>query len=160
MDSQRWSTVAVWGCFAVAVVVGCQAEPAPAPTSVPKFDARALAVEERIATIGRGIEDYKKDVGRFPSKLEDLFRSEAKGWRGPYVRTGPAAAPGAPAVTVEQQLTDLWGNRFKYEAGPDSAKVVSCGPDGKEGTSDDLVVTVPKGPSISPPSSGAEPKQP
>jgi hypothetical protein len=127
---------------------------------VPKFDARALAVEERMASIGRGIEHYKKDVGQFPQKLEDLFRSEAKGWRGPYVGTGPAAAPGAPAVTVEQQLTDLWGNRFKYEAGPDSAKVVSWGPDGKEGTSDDLLVTVPKGPSENPSSSRGEPKQP
>ncbi len=126
----------------LAVWAGCQSREASPPSPPPKagaFDPRVPAMQERLESIGRGLAKYKKDLGAYPQKLDELFASSAQGWKGPYVGTGPASAPGAPSYSVEDQLRDSWGNPFKYVPGQDSPKVISFGPDGKEGTADDLV---------------------
>ncbi len=145
---QAWLwRVAAGVLLGLVVWAGCQGQQAPAPAAkAPAFDPRVLAMQERLEDIGRGLAKFKADVGRYPEKLEELFASDAPGWKGPYVGTGPPSAPGAPSYGVQQQLTDSWGNRFKYVAGGEGPKVVCFGPDGKEGTADDLVVGPLAGP--------------
>lgn len=141
MQRARW-WVAGGVVFAVVGWAGCQARQASPPTA-PKaqtFDPRVLAMQERLESIGRGLAKHRNDVGTYPQKIEELFASTAKGWKGPYVGTGPPSAPGAPPYGVEQQLKDSWGNPFKYVPAEDPPKVICFGPDGKEGTADDLVV--------------------
>lgn len=148
MQRRRWWWVA-GGLMAWSMVwAGCQARQAASPPAPkePAFDPRVLAMQERMGEFGRGLSKYKRDVGRYPQKFEELFTSTAPGWKGPYVGSGPPSAPGAPSYGVQQQLTDSWGNTFKYVPGGDTPKVISFGPDGKEGTADDLVVAPPADP--------------
>jgi len=147
MQGARWYVAGV-AVFVALGWPGCQARQAaaPAPPKAPTFDPRVPAMQERLENIARGLAKHKKDVGSYPQKLEELFASTAKGWKGPYVGTGPASAPGAPSYGVEQQLKDSWGNAFKYVRDEDPPKVICLGPDGKEGTADDLVVRPPAEP--------------
>jgi len=75
---------------------------------------------------------FEVDNGFFPRSLQDLVTqpSNAKNWHGPYF--DPPKLP-----------VDPWGNPYiygypgKHNAG--SYDLLSCGPDGKEGTEDDIV---------------------
>lgn len=136
----------LFGMAAAAVLTGCQTKVDTQPSAQPQFDPQVAAIEERMQTIARGLERYRGDVGDYPQKLDDLFASDAAGWKGPYVNTGPPAAPGAPSYTVDQQLTDLWGNRYEYTHDAKSAQVISFGPDKTKGTEDDIVVTASPSP--------------
>lgn len=142
MQRARWWWVTGGVLLCWVAWAGCQTRQAgPSPASKGSaFDPRVLAMEERLKDIGRGLAKYKNDLGRYPPKLEELFASTAPGWKGPYVASGPPAAPGAPSYTPQDQLRDSWGNALKYVADDASPKVMSFGPDGKEGTADDLVM--------------------
>jgi general secretion pathway protein G len=73
---------------------------------------------------------YEVDNGFFPKSLQDLLvqPNNAKNWHGPYLDRLPS---------------DPWGNPYiyyfpgKHSAG--SYDLLSVGPDGKEGTDDDVV---------------------
>ena len=130
------------GLMAAAALLGCQSKEQSQKPSQPKFNPQALAVEARAQDIATGIEKYKRDVGQYPQKLDDLFASDAKGWRGPYVGSGRPAVPNGQAHGPASLLTDLWGQPFVYVNDAVSPKVLSLGPDKQQGTADDIVVTV------------------
>ena len=73
---------------------------------------------------------YEVDNGFFPKSLQDLLvqPSNAKNWHGPYLDKTPV---------------DPWGNPYIYyfpgKHNPGSYDLLSVGPDGKEGTDDDVV---------------------
>ena len=73
---------------------------------------------------------YEVDNGVFPKSLRDLIQQPAgaKNWRGPYLGKLPV---------------DPWGNAYIYcYPGKHNLKffdLQSAGPDGKEGTDDDIV---------------------
>ena len=73
---------------------------------------------------------YEVDNGVFPKSLQDLIQqpSDAKNWRGPYLGKLPV---------------DPWGHSYIYyypgKHNPTSYDLLSVGPDGKEGTDDDIV---------------------
>jgi general secretion pathway protein G len=77
------------------------------------------------------------DTGRFPTEDEGLNAlieqpTDVQIWE-----------PGGYLETTELPL-DGWGHEFKYEAFPESGKqfaIRSFGPDGEEGTEDDLLST-------------------
>jgi hypothetical protein len=69
-----------------------------------------------IESIANGVELYRADAGQIPSRLEDLIPK--------YVR---------------DLHSDPWGRNYVLYRGPGGAAVVSAGPDGALGTSDDLV---------------------
>jgi len=133
------------GCWllALTLLTGCQAKDENTRPPQQRFDPRVPAIEDRIQSFARGVATYKADVGNYPQKLEELFVSDAKGWKGPYAGSAPSSAPGAPKYGAEQHLTDGWGNRLKYAFHAESPKILSLGPDGKEGTDDDIAVKVP-----------------
>ena len=72
---------------------------------------------------------YEVDLGTYPKSLQDLITApgDARNWHGPYLDSLPQ---------------DPWGHAYvyifpgKHTAGYD---LLSVGPDGKQGTDDDIV---------------------
>ena len=81
--------------------------------------------------IKTALDSYEVDNGFYPKGLQDLLKqpSNAKNWRGPYL--DPATLP-----------VDPWGNPYVYyypgKHNTTSYDLLSVGPDGKEGTDDDI----------------------
>ena len=73
---------------------------------------------------------YKADTGRYPEGLQELIdkSTDATNWHGPY---------------LDKLLVDPWGNPYVYycpgKHSTNSYDLLSVGPDGKEGTDDDIV---------------------
>jgi general secretion pathway protein G len=94
--------------------------------------ARITAANADIhAGIKTVLDHYEIDNGFYPRSLNDLLQQpgDAKNWHGPYF--DPAQLP-----------VDPWGNAYVYyypgkhnQSGYD---LLSVGPDGKEGTDDDI----------------------
>ena len=92
--------------------------------------ARKQAV---FADINGGIKSalgaYEVDMGFYPKSLHELLTppSNARNWHGPY---------------LERLPVDPWGNPYIYyypgKHTPSGYDLLSVGPDGKEGTDDDL----------------------
>jgi general secretion pathway protein G len=74
---------------------------------------------------------YEVDNGNYPKSLQDLLAppGNAKNWHGPYLES--AKLP-----------VDPWGNPYVYyypgKHMPTGYDLLSVGPDGKEGTDDDI----------------------
>jgi general secretion pathway protein G len=93
-------------------------------------------VTAAVADINGGIKSalgqYEVDNGFYPKSMQDLIvaPSNAKNWHGPYFDS-PAKLP-----------VDPWGNNYiYYYPGKHNANgydLLSAGPDGKEGTDDDI----------------------
>lgn len=80
--------------------------------------------------IKSALDQYNVDVGTYPKSLQDLITppSNAKNWHGPYLDKLPV---------------DPWQNPYVYyypgKHTANSYDLLSVGPDGKEGTEDDIV---------------------
>jgi len=74
--------------------------------------------------------NYEVDMGSYPKSLQDLVKApnNAKNWHGPYLDKLPE---------------DPWYHPYIYyfpgRHNPSSYDLLSAGPDGKEGTEDDIV---------------------
>jgi general secretion pathway protein G len=81
--------------------------------------------------IKEALDAYEIDNGTYPWSLQDLVQqpSNAKNWHGPYLD------PPRPPI-------DPWGNPYVYyypsKHKPNGYDLLSVGPDGKEGTDDDI----------------------
>jgi general secretion pathway protein G len=96
-------------------------------------DARKAAAYADIhGGIKTALDSYEVDNGFYPKSLADLIQqpSNARGWHGPYF--DPPVLP-----------VDPWGNPYIYyfpgKHNPTGYDLLSAGPDGKEGTDDDIV---------------------
>ena len=75
------------------------------------------------------LDAYEVDNGMYPRSLQDLFKqpSNARNWHGPYLDNAPV---------------DPWGNPYVYyypgKHNTSGYDLLSVGPDGKEGTDDDI----------------------
>ncbi len=105
-----------------------KAKAAPAP------DARTLAAKIQIGVLSTALESYHLDVARHPGGDEGLAAlaqppktgPAAARWKGPYVKSVPQ---------------DPWGNPFRYQfpgTHGTAFDLWSAGPDGKDGTEDDV----------------------
>ena len=106
---------------------------------VPKFSgrtelARLTAAKTQIATFGTALDAYEVDVGSYPkgrNGLMDLIQQprDAQTWKGPYLKGNDIPV-------------DPWGNAYIYECpgkqNPSSYDIASAGPDGREGSDDDV----------------------
>lgn len=90
--------------------------------------AKVAAATSELATLGRCIETFRIDVGRYPTTEEGLEAlrtapSDAEGWKGPY--------------TNKPIKPDPWNSDYVYESpgaeGDDSYLLFSYGKDGVEG---------------------------
>jgi len=105
---------------------------------VPKFSskseqARQAAAKTDIANMETALDTFEVDAGRYPTQEEALHAlvdqpSGVKEWHGPYIKRGVPKDP--------------WGNdyiyRFPGQVNRSGYDLLSCGPDGKEGTDDDI----------------------
>lgn len=94
--------------------------------------SRIVAAQTDIrAGIKTALDHYEIDNGTYPRSLNDLLvqPADAKHWAGPYL--DPAQLP-----------IDPWGNPYVYyfpgKHNPNGYDLLSVGPDGKEGTDDDI----------------------
>ena len=84
------------------------------------------------AGIKTALDSFEVDNGHYPKSLQELIQqpSNAKNWHGPYF--DPPTLP-----------VDPWGNPYVYyypgKHNPTGYDLLSVGPDGKEGTDDDIV---------------------
>jgi general secretion pathway protein G len=94
----------------------------------------AHAVVSNSGPIATAIDTFRLDVGRYPEELSELVEkpadeAEAKKWNGPYVKS-------------VENLVDTWGNAINYESpgkvNENSYDLWSVGPDGEDGTDDDI----------------------
>lgn len=86
--------------------------------------AKANLAKSEVQTLAQKIDQYKDDVGRYPTSLNDLATQPqgATGWLGPYAKPG--------------ELKDPWGNDISYKApGEDghAFDLIILGKDGKPG---------------------------
>jgi general secretion pathway protein G len=95
-------------------------------------DARKTAAKTQIASFSTVLDAFEVDNGYYPKGkggLQDLVSqpSDALNWKGPYLKDLPK---------------DPWNNDYVYEYpgrnNANSYDLSSMGPDGKEGTEDDV----------------------
>jgi len=95
-----------------------------------KAERDAAAAE--VGLIKRGIEMYRFHTRQYPSDLQELVTkpSDAKladRWGGPY---------------LDKVSTDPWDNDYRFAApgkhNPDTFDIWSVGPDGQDGSADDI----------------------
>jgi general secretion pathway protein G len=91
--------------------------------------ARQTAVRADLSSIKTALDAFEVDNGYYPKSLQDLLQqpNNAKNWHGPYLENVPQ---------------DPWGNPYVYyypgRHNQNSYDLLSVGPDGKEGTEDDI----------------------
>jgi general secretion pathway protein G len=90
------------------------------------------AAKSNVSLIRGAIERYRLDMNKYPTKLEDLWTKPsdtavADKWSGPY---------------MEPLKADPWGAEYQYSAqgkkNTDKYDFWSNGPDGQNGTDDDI----------------------
>jgi general secretion pathway protein G len=94
--------------------------------------SRVVAAQADVKSgIKAALDHYEIDNGTYPKSLNDLIQqpSDAKHWAGPYF--DPPQLP-----------VDPWGNAYLYyypsKRNQPTYDLLSAGPDGKEGTDDDI----------------------
>lgn len=83
-----------------------------------------------MGVLEQSLQLYRVHNNRYPSTEQGLDAmiaapADVRTWRGPY--------------TESNKLNDPWGNKFQYESDGRNFKIISGGPDGSVGTSDDIV---------------------
>jgi general secretion pathway protein G len=86
-------------------------------------EARITKAQTDCATIAGGVTGYRAKHGRLPDSLEVLWTKDDKG-----------------RSELEEVGDDPWGNPYVLREGngPNDWEVISYGPDGSEGTEDDV----------------------
>jgi type II secretory pathway pseudopilin PulG len=92
-----------------AAVIGC------AGAQRPREDGKVSVARVQARQMATACEQYRVDKGKAPDTLNDLV----------------------PAY-LELIANDPWGNKFVYPAEAGACVVVSKGPDGRSGSSDDI----------------------
>lgn len=89
--------------------------------------AKVRAARTQVKAFEQSALSYSLDNKKLPASLNDLLtnNSGSAKWQGPYIssRTIP---------------TDPWGAEYIYAAKGNSVEIISCGPDGAQGTVDDI----------------------
>jgi general secretion pathway protein G len=93
-----------------------------------RTEVSSTAMEEagrhEMKLVAMAIEIYRGDVGSYPPNLEALIGADGPpGWNGPYVNRMPP---------------DPWGRPYRYAVDEDGYTLTSLGPDGLQGTDDDV----------------------
>lgn len=118
---------------AVGVAWGALALLRPVMESGAKY-YRAEMTRARLAEVAAAADDFKKDVGRYPTQEEGLVAlleepADTDSWLGPYL---------PETYVVEGAVVDADGLPLGYRASPNEHVVFAAGADGKPGTADDV----------------------
>jgi general secretion pathway protein G len=116
----------------VVVILGILASLVVPRLSGRTEEARKQAAKSDIeGGIALALDVYEADNGSYPTDLNALVQkpADAKDWKGPYLKKGLPKDP--------------WGNSYVYRFpgvhNDSTYDLLSAGPDGKEGTADDIV---------------------
>jgi len=116
----------------VVVIIGILAAIVIPKIAGKSEQARVTAAQTDIkAGIKAALDSYEIDNGTYPKSLQDLLKqpANARNWHGPYF--DPPQLP-----------VDPWGYPYVYyypgKHNPNGYDLLSVGPDGKEGTEDDI----------------------
>jgi general secretion pathway protein G len=123
-------------CRADAPVAGAEGALAllrPVMESGAKY-YRAEMTRARLAEVAAAADDFKKDVGRYPTQEEGLGAlikepPDAGEWLGPYL---------PETYVVDGAVVDADGLPLGYDASANEHVVLAVGADGKPGTADDV----------------------
>ncbi len=98
-------------------------------------DAEEGKVKGDIQTLHATLIRYKTKGGLYPTTAQGLKSLVSRPVDGPQPRS-------YKSLIREQALMDPWGNQYQYrypgKFNPDTYDIFSFGPDGKEGTEDDI----------------------
>jgi general secretion pathway protein G len=116
----------------VVVIIGILAALViPRITGESEHARKVTAYTDVNGGIKSAVDHYEVDNGKFPNNLQDLIvaPADAKNWRGPY-------------LDKAQLPVDPWKKTYVYhfpgKHNPNGYDLLSVGPDGKEGTDDDI----------------------
>lgn len=123
--------------MAILIIIGLLATVVVTKVASKIDQARITTTKANLKILHSAVNQFKMDTGRFPTEELGLLElieqpTDVMKWE-----------PGGYLETTELPL-DGWGNEFKYELYPESGKqfvIRSFGPDGEEGTEDDLLST-------------------
>jgi general secretion pathway protein G len=124
--------------MAMLIIIGLLATVVVTKVASKIDQARVTTTKANLKILHSAVNQFKMDIGRFPDEDMGLLELVEQ----------PADAemtwePGGYLETTEIPK-DGWGNEFIYELFPESGKqfaIRSAGPDGEEGTEDDLLST-------------------
>ncbi|SEA29211.1 type II secretion system major pseudopilin GspG [Alkalimonas amylolytica] len=104
----------------VMVILGLLAS-LVAPAMFSKVDSsKRNTAETQMQMLATSLDAYRLDVGRYPERLDELLRSDARNWDGPYL---PREVP-----------LDPWDNPYVYQRiSNNQYSLKSLGADGREG---------------------------
>ncbi len=106
----------------VIVILGLLAS-LVAPKMFGKEESSKIKIAQtQMKMLETSLDTFRLDVGSYPDNLNELLKSDKKGWDGPYL---PKDLP-----------LDPWGNPYVYSSTPAGEKpynMLSYGADGKEG---------------------------
>jgi len=128
--------LAACGWFRRSAPPAVASAPAPAQTPQSKQDVKIRAMRETIAYLDASVRAFKGVVGRYPTTEEGL-----RALSDPPVEFEPpvweSAPPRHPAIA-----DDYWFHPLRYRCSgarnPEAFDVWSAGPDGIDGTPDDI----------------------
>ncbi len=123
--------------MAMLIIIGLLATLVVTKVASKIDQARETTTKANLKALAAAVNQFRMDTGRFPTEDEQLMAlieqpSDVETWE-----------PGGYLETTEINK-DGWGNEFIYELYPESGKqfvIRSMGPDGEEGTEDDLLST-------------------
>ena len=123
--------------MAMLIIIGLLATLVVTKVATKIDQARITTTKANLKALHNAVNQFKMDTGRFPSDdkgLIDLIEqpTDVETWE-----------PGGYLETTEIP-PDGWGNEFIFELYPESGKqyvIRSSGPDGEQGTEDDLLST-------------------
>lgn len=123
--------------MAMLIIIGLLATLVVTKVASKIDQARVTTTKANLKALAAAVNQFKMDTGRFPAEDEGLLAlieqpSDVTVWE-----------PGGYLETTDLP-PDGWGNEFIYELYPESGKqfqIRSMGPDGEEGTEDDLLST-------------------
>ncbi|MDT8300706.1 MAG: type II secretion system major pseudopilin GspG [Sedimentisphaerales bacterium] len=123
--------------MAMLIIIGLLATLVVTKVASKIDQARITTTKANLKALHAAVNQFKMDTGRFPAEDEGLIAlierpSDVPFWEeGGYLET--------TSINL-----DGWNNDFIYELYPESGKqfqIRSMGPDGEEGTEDDLLST-------------------
>lgn len=123
--------------MAMLIIIGLLATLVVTKVATKIDQARIITTKANLKMLHSAVNQFKMDTGRFPAEdlgLIELIEqpSDVPAWEeGGYLET-------------TELPKDGWGHDFIYELFPESGKafaIRSAGPDGQEGTDDDLLST-------------------
>ena len=115
----------------ILVILGSIAVPIFSGT---QESAEKKTAQTQVSMLARAIDMYRFDTKKYPGSLDELTQRPsdkvtADRWAGPYIEDNKA-------------LDDPWDNPYKYSPNgkhnPERYDVWSLGPDGQDGSADDI----------------------